>query len=661
MSRKNQLGKIAMHLTRKKLSVFLVALLLVGLIPALPEFAFATDEGWQNQNEGVLGSLVVNEVDAVGEAAYVLESLFEAEGKDSVAATDVLESPGEIREEDFIEEDAYLPNDAEEVEPQANSVYAQSNHLFQLTIRTPVNGSTFILPTSSYLNGRHIRKYYNWLVDWGDGSTQYVLGESFEDSGIAHSYTVAGNYTISITPNGTTDAWLAAFGFDGNISDSGVNSIINRAMVIGVPSPLTPEMTRNTAQIAGTATAPDREWANSFYQCENLISAPVFLGWEGIRSVGMQFAFQMFSRCSNLSTLPPGFNLPENLVEVGTGFVAWMFKECESLTRLPDGFNLPQGITSDNGFFALGFLSRCTGLSELPEGFNLPQSISKTNYGFANNMFDGCTNIIVLPDGFNLPQGITDAGDYFAEEMFIDCRSLKKLPDGFNLPVGIVEAGERFANRMFVNCISLTALPEGFTLPQGLSSVGDDFGYQMFVRCQSLTGLPSGFNLPRSVISVGSNFAYGMFLWAGSSTFQINSEFTFPKGVPSNASNAYYRTFDLSDAAPIQNRTAVSIIGNSPTPDYSRLTFDDHFSDIHSIPINWGGRIFSYAEAGAPHSGDLFGTGHATMDVALLVARIAIGGGINLTEEQFTAVDMDSDGLLTMADVLLIMREASGL
>ncbi|MDR2957475.1 MAG: hypothetical protein LBU61_04745 [Coriobacteriales bacterium] len=63
-------------------------------------------------------------------------------------------------------------------------------------------------------------------------------------------------------------------------------------------------------------------------------------------------------------------------------------------------------------------------------------------------------------------------------------------------------------------------------------------------------------------------------------------------------------------------------------------------------------------ETGAPGSGDLFNRGYVSMDVALLVAQIVAGYGIELTPNQFAAVDMDGDGLLTMADVLLIMRKA---
>ena len=65
--------------------------------------------------------------------------------------------------------------------------------------------------------------------------------------------------------------------------------------------------------------------------------------------------------------------------------------------------------------------------------------------------------------------------------------------------------------------------------------------------------------------------------------------------------------------------------------------------------------------AGIPGSGDLYGRGYASMDVALVAARVVVGAEVSLTPAQFAAIDMDFDGALTMTDVLLIMRKACGL
>jgi hypothetical protein len=65
-------------------------------------------------------------------------------------------------------------------------------------------------------------------------------------------------------------------------------------------------------------------------------------------------------------------------------------------------------------------------------------------------------------------------------------------------------------------------------------------------------------------------------------------------------------------------------------------------------------------KVGAPKSGDLDGNGTTASD-ALQVARFVISGPGQLTSAQLAAVDMDEDGVLTMADVVRILRKAAGL
>ena len=777
----------------------------------------------------------------------------------------------------------------------------ENEQVFRLTISTPVDNSSYILPTSSLLNGTYEGKPYDWNVDWGDGSSEIYTGVSSINSGITHNYSIAGDYTITITPNGSIEAWLGAFGF--YLTGIGSNSSINKAMLLGVPSLITPEMTRTTAQIEGREPAPSNEWSYVFYECFSLNEAPGFTGWERVTIVGDYFAAQMFSYCNSLKTLPDSFNLPQELTEVGDffafhmfdycsfsslpaefnlpqsltkvgscfasymfwyntnltvlpddftlpqgitkagdNFAALMFTYCTSLTTLPDGFNLPQGINDVGSGFAYEMFSNCTSLTRLPEGFNLPQGPTSAGISFACLMFAGCTNLVVLPEGFNLPQGLIVVGGYFAASMFNGCISLERLPEGFNLPQCITEvgnafaegmfgnctsltalpagfnlpqdlsvvgdyfadymlanctsltglpdgfsfphgiskagnefadgmfynctrltalpegfnlpqgltevggsfaynmfcfctslkalpdgfnlpqcitevgnsfaanmfasckslaslpegfnlpkdlsvvgdnftggmfigctslgslpegfsfphgtgkAGNVFADFMFYNCTSLTALPEGFNLPQGLTEVGDAFARNMFYNCASLTSLPEGFNLPQGINSVGSSFALQMFYLAGSSSFQINDGFRFPAGVPADTELAFSRSFQLSDAAPVQNRSAASIIGDCPTPTDERETFDAHFSDLESIAVNWGGS-YTPPSVGGPGTGDLNGDGFVTMDEVMTTAQAAIGA-IELSPEQFAAVDMDNDGAITMADVMLVYQAA---
>ncbi|MDR2957214.1 MAG: leucine-rich repeat protein [Coriobacteriales bacterium] len=652
MSKTKERDVVVVRWLKKVLSILLVVLLSAGMVPALPEVALATgvDSDMRNEAEpqspGMTGEMIADVINEIG----LINTL-------------------------------------------GNSSSTQADPIFQFTIEIPDYLDYFVLPTSSALNSYSTSKGYNWMISWGDGSAEYVFGLSSMYGGIPHKYAATGAYTITIRPVGSTEAWLAAFGFNAFTTNYlSANNPINRSMVTGILSPLTPEMTRSTAQIIGTEAAPDREWSESFYGCTNLVLAPVFQGWDRFSSVGNWFALHMFNQCTSLATLPECFNLPEAITEAGDGFATAMFANCTQLTRLPvdfnmpqglvkvgssfasslfasctslstlpAGFNLPQGITSTGSAFAAGMFEGCSSLVALPEGFNLPPNIRDVGFHFASSIFSECSSLVTLPDGFNLPQNITSADSYYAYYMFAYCESLYALPEGFNIPQSIVEVGDVFAGCMFNGCKSLKSLPSGFNLPQDITEVGRDFAYSMFRDCTSLDALPPGFNLPQGITSAGSFFVDSMFYMAGSPSFQINDEFSIPAGIPVDVYRAFFGAFLLSEFSPTQNRTATSIIGNCPTPESPRETFDSHFSDIDYVPINWGGGGQTLPGVGAPGSGDLWGTGTVTMDVALVIARVVTGGGMQLTPEQFAAVDMDFDGYLTMADVILIMRKASGI
>ena len=652
---------------------------------------------------------------------------------------------------------------------------------FQMLIETPADAISFKLPTNSYLNDSYDGKPYSWQIDWGDEVIQVSTGFSSENGGITHLYHHAGSYVITITPSGSTEAWLAAFGFGVSWFNDDIH--FNHSMVKAILSPIRPEMTRSQAQIDGRSPAPSYEWANGFTYCSGLIQAPVFTGWGGVKSVGDYFAYRMFNFCGSLKslpdgfTLPPdllyvgsnfadsmfnycwsleslptGFNLPQGLSWVGNGFAQWMFYNCNKLNNLPDGFNLPPGITEvgdyfahqmfddcwaltalpdgfnlpqgltrvgDNfadamfyycnsleylpeGFtyppgiievgdaFAFGLLGSCTSLVSLPEGFNLPQGITTAGHSFARSlfrdcpilrelpegfnlppdlttvdwcfvadMFAGCMSLQRLPDGFNLPQGITSIGDYFAMEMFLYCYDLERLPEGFNLPPSITTAQEYFSFSMFAYCDSLEGLPEGFNLPQGVTTAGLAFAYGLLGECPRLAGLPDGFNLPQGIEQAGGSFAAFLLYHSGNPTFQINEGFSFPAGIPAYTDGAYYNALWLSVIAPAQNRTAASIIGDCPTPATPRYCFSNHYSDIDYIAVNWGGGGLTPPSVGAPGSGDLNGDGFVTMDEVLICARAALDD-IGLNPSQLAAIDMDRDGVITMADVMLIYRVSVG-
>jgi len=385
------------------------------------------------------------------------------------------------------------------------SYEADPEQVLELVVRTIDENQLYRLPTANYQHSSSRNNIYDWLIDWGDGSSEVAQGQSSYNSGVLHYYEKPGDYIVSIRPNGSAEAWLAAFG---NISvyrtnSQGTRLLTGDNMVVAVLSPLRPEMMRTTDQINGSAPPPDYEWAYTFNNYFALTEAPVFVGYDSITTVGHLFALNMFSACENLVTLPEGFNLPQNITEAGYGFASYMFSFCENLTALPGGFNLPQNIAT-----------------------------------------------------------------------------------------------------------------------------------------------------------VDEAFAEGLFYESGGSSFQINDEFMLPASIPSDSSYSFSESFQLSESAPMQLRSATSIIGVCPLPSDERFTFDSHFTDIDFIPVNWGGKVFTPPPVtGLPGSGDYDGDGFVTMFEVMITVQAAMGE-ISINPDQFAALDMDNDGYITMADVIMVYQMA---
>jgi uncharacterized repeat protein (TIGR02543 family) len=414
------------------------------------------------------------------------------------------------------------------------TLYAKWTQFFRFTVQTTAANEQFCIPVSGYLNGDNTEKTYNWNIDWGDGAAREAAsgGSAANSPGIGHAYAVAGTYQITITPAGPPDAWLGAFGFSYN--DLGANSQANKNRLVSVDSPIHPLMTRTRAQISGN-TAPDYEWAYTFYQCQNpaFTMGPDFgfsPEWDGVTTAGDGFASAMFYRCSgNAFTMNSVFNLPQGVTTTGDGFAGDMFRWCYGAAfTMNSGFNLPQGITTTGDNFAWTMLYGCSG------------------------------DAFTMNSVFNLPQGITAAGDGFAGAMFRECSG----------------------NAFTMNSV--------FNLPPGITTAGDDFASQMFLNCSDAFTMNEVFNLPQGVITAGSAFASQMFFGCSGAAFLVNEVFTFPAS-GSFGSSAFERTFSLGNGARTQTRTTASIINNRAAPSGEMNTFGPAaaWSDYGTIAENW--------------------------------------------------------------------------
>ncbi|MCL2140597.1 MAG: InlB B-repeat-containing protein, partial [Dehalococcoidia bacterium] len=441
--------------------------------------------------------------------------------------------------------------------------------VFEVTV--PANG-TFRIPVSGLLNGAS--NYYNWDIEWGDGGAQTASGSSATSSdGIPHTYTNISTqtYTITITPNGSTDAWLAAFGFFIGTSEANVQT--NKDMVTKVVSPLTPLMTRKSTQLTGSYTPPDLEWAITFSGCTNLTMGDTFTfsaSWNDIKTVGNNFANNMFQNCSGAAfTMGEAFTMPQGITTVGERFAYQMFYQCNGTTfNMNSVFNLPQGITGNVGNgFARGMFSGCYGTDfNMNSVFNIPQGITGTvGNNFAASMFDRCYGTaFTMNNVFNLPQGITIVGDGFADGMFYSCSS------------------------------SAFAMNNVFNLPQGIETVGHNFARAMFYSCSGFAfNMNSVFNLPQDITTVDDYFAAWIFYGCSGAAFKVNDVFLFPElnGINLNKTGVFLYTFyNLGTASP-QTRTATSIINGNEVPGDNKDTFrgSNCFVDRPYIATNWGG------------------------------------------------------------------------
>ena len=146
---------------------------------------------------------------------------------------------------------------------------------------------------------------------------------------------------------------------------------------------------------------------------------------------------------------------------VGDYFLAYCWFRCTSLTSMPSGFNLPSGITSVGNSFLAYCWRNCTSLTSMPSGFNIPTGITSVGNNFLSDCWHSCTSLTSMPSGFNLPSGITSVGNYFLAFCWYSCTSLTSMPSGFNLPTGITSVGNYFLYWCWYNCTLLKA--DGYT------------------------------------------------------------------------------------------------------------------------------------------------------------------------------------------------------
>jgi len=256
-------------------------------------------------------------------------------------------------------------------------------------------------------------------------------------------------------------------------------------------------------------------------------------------TVGDYFLYNCWTSCTNLASMPVGFNLPSGITTVGDGFLAFCWRNCSSLTSMPVGFNLPSGITTVGANFLAYCWYDCTKLASMPVGFNLPSEITTVGDYFLAFCWRNCTSLASMPVGFNLPSEITTVGDYFLAYCWYDCTKLASMPVGFNIPSGITSVGANFLYNCWPNCTSLASMPVGFNLPSEITTVGDNFLRYCWYNCSNLSSMPVGFNLP-SGITTAKNYFLAYCWYDCTKLASMPVGFNLPSGITTVGANFLY-------------------------------------------------------------------------------------------------------------------------
>jgi len=163
--------------------------------------------------------------------------------------------------------------------------------------------TTFAIPVSGSVQNS-IGIAYNWVVNCGGSQPDKIVSGtgSSVHVGIPCTYTIPGEYQITVKPNGAAaSGWMNAFGFANNTS--GANAQANKNVVKSLDTPIT--------DLSRTSSVQSR-FATMFYGTRNLIGIPANL-FSPISTSASTTAESMFANTfafaaynSTTATIPAG-------------------------------------------------------------------------------------------------------------------------------------------------------------------------------------------------------------------------------------------------------------------------------------------------------------------------------------------------------------------
>ena len=221
----------------------------------------------------------------------------------------------------------------------------------------------------------------------------------------------------------------------------------------------------NISSIVSEGDASDYTFANLFYSCAELSSAPEL----SATTLTANCYYSMFRGCTSLTSAPvlPATTLAESCY-------TRMFQGCSGLTLAPD---LPATTLSD--YCYQGMFISCTSLQNPPA---LPATTLTTSC--YQQMFSLCSSLTSAPE---LTATTLAASCY--QQMFNGCSSLKKTPD---LPATTASDYEQVYYRMFYACTSLERTGSiAIETANGTSALAEMFRNCSNLKYIELTGMTS--------------------------------------------------------------------------------------------------------------------------------------------------------------------------
>jgi surface protein len=229
---------------------------------------------------------------------------------------------------------------------------------FVFTITTPSPSTVFTIPCQNV-------GVFNATVDWGDGGATSAI-TTYNDADLAHTYTTAGDYTVTITgtfPNiyfnnsGTSRGMVTSVVDLGDVgwvrlrrAFYGCSSLVSFGSATGNTSSVDnfSTMFRScsamaTCDVSGFDTSFSANTDNMFRGCSTLTTLDVS-GWD---ISGVTTTAFMFRDCSTLTTLDvSGWDTS------GVSNLDFMFEGCTALTGLEiSGWDI-SSVTTANSFLS---------------------------------------------------------------------------------------------------------------------------------------------------------------------------------------------------------------------------------------------------------------------------------------------------------------------